>query len=109
MDTRAASTTAADWNAFRKARPLNEILPATRRWLDALPASGIPTEMIKKYPRIANRIAFAWRDPQTAQEVIDDLLMDARGGRQGFSPFVIIELMRLRSILDGTHIRRVPA
>lgn len=87
----------------RKAHPLNQILPATRRWFDSLPANGRPIEMMKTYPRIANRIAFAWRDPQKAQEVMDDLLIDQRGGREGFPPFVMIELMRLRSILDGAR------
>ena len=87
----------------RKAHPLNQILPATRRWFDSLPANCRPIEMMKTYPRIANRIAFAWRDRQKAQEVMDDLLIDRRGGRKGFPPFVMIELMRLRSILDGAR------
>ena len=94
---------AADWKTVRKAHPLNQILPATSRWCDSLPLSDVPSETMKTYPRIANRIALAWRDPRAAQEVLDDLLIDRRGGRQGFSPFVIIELMRLQSILDGTH------
>ena len=106
-DLEAAPAAAADWNAVRKAHPLNQILPSTRRWFDSLPASCRPIEMMKTYPRIANRIALAWREPQTAQEFIDDLLIDRRGERQGFPPFVLLELMRLRSILDGEYSLRV--
>jgi hypothetical protein len=102
-DLEPAHATAADWNAVRKAHPLNQILPATRRWFDSLPASCRPIEMMKTYPRIANRVAVAWREPQTAQEFINDLLLDRRGERQGFPPFVTLELMRLRSILDGEY------
>jgi hypothetical protein len=102
-DLEPAPATAADWNAVRKAHPLNQILPATRRWFDSLPASCRPIEMMKTYPRIANRIALAWREPRTAQEVIHDLLIDQRGERQGFPPFVMMELMRLQSFLDGGY------
>ena len=102
-ESRPATAATADWNTGRKAHPLNQILPATKRWFDSLPASRRPIEMIKTYPRIANRIAFAWRDPQTARVVLDELLVDHRGGREGFPPFVMMELMRLRSILDGAH------
>jgi hypothetical protein len=101
--TKTAPATAADWSSVRKAHPLNQVLPATRRWLDSLPASIRPIEMVKTYPRIANRIALAWNDPKTAQEVMDDLLIDQRGGRQGFPPLEKMELLRLRSMLDGAH------
>jgi hypothetical protein len=102
-----APAAAEDWNWVRKTRPLNQILPATRRWFDSLPAGARPVEMMKTYPRIANRIAFAWRDPLAAQEVLNDLLIDRRGEREGFPPFVMIELMRLRSILDGAQTLQV--
>jgi hypothetical protein len=100
---KTAPAIAADWSSLRKAHPLNQLLPATRRWLDSLPASSRPIEMVKTYPRIANRIALAWNDPKNAQEVMDDLLIDQRGGRQGFPPLEKMELLRLRSILDGAH------
>jgi hypothetical protein len=51
------------------------------------------------YPRIANRIASAWRDSEAARASLDDLLIDRRGGRQGFPPFVLAELLHLRTLL----------
>jgi hypothetical protein len=102
-EPKPAPATTADWSTVRKAHPLDQILPATRRWVESLPASVQPIQTMRTYPRIANRIASAWRDPQTAQPVIDDLLIDRRGGRQGFPPAVKMELLRLRSLLDGAH------
>ena len=91
---------AVDWSRVRKSHPLNQILPATTRWVESLPASSRPIEMLKSYPRIANRIASAWRDLRTAQDVLDELLIDHRGRRQGFPAFVLMELLRLRALLD---------
>ena len=48
------------------------------------------------YPRVANRIAFAWVDAKTSDQLLDDLLADRRGGRRGFAPTVMRELKRLR-------------
>ena len=90
-----------DWRRVRKSHPLNQLLPATTRWVASLPASSRPIEILKTYPRIANRIAFAWRDPKTAQDVLDELLIGHGGARQGFSAFARMELLRLRSLLDG--------
>jgi hypothetical protein len=80
---------------YRKARPLNQLLPATLRWAQSLPELSRPTTLMRVYPRIANR-----RNIETARETLDDLLIDHRGGRQGFPPFVLAELMRLRELLD---------
>jgi hypothetical protein len=45
---------------------------------------------------VLNKIAEVWNRPSQADRVFDDLLLDARGGRQGFSIAVISELTRLR-------------
>jgi hypothetical protein len=55
------------------------------------------------FPRVANRLAIAWPDPKAVQEVLDDVLIDRRGGRQGFPPAVQQELLRL-----GTLVGRRP-
>jgi hypothetical protein len=92
-----------DWTKVRKARPLDQLLPATERWADSLPRDVRPNQLLRIYPRIANRIAFAWPDPKALQEVLDDVLIDRRGGRKGFPPFVLSELLRLREGVDGAH------
>ncbi len=68
----------------------------TRRWLRQLPVRRRPVRLCELYPRVANRIAFAWVDPRTSEQLLDDLLADRRGGRRGFAPVVVRELRRLR-------------
>jgi hypothetical protein len=92
-----------DWTALRKARPLDLLLPVTQRWAESLPDSTKPHRSMEKFPRIANRIASAWRDEQACLAVLDDLLVDRRGGRQGFCPFVQAELLQLRTLRCGGH------
>ena len=90
-----------DWTPARKARPLNDLLASTKRWADSLPTLGRPDALMRMYPRLANSIATAWSDPIAAQAVLDDLLVDRRGGRSGFPMLVRADLMQLRSILYG--------
>lgn len=54
------------------------------------------------YPRVANRLAWCWRDDLATVALLDDLLTDRRGGRAGFAKPVVRELRRLRHLLDGS-------
>jgi hypothetical protein len=88
---------AAQWAGARRAQPADMLLPMTRRWIDSLPPSVRPFVLIKSYPRIANRIAASWPQPAEFNACMDDLLVDHRGGRQGFPPMIQIELAALRT------------
>ena len=88
-----------DWTTMRRARPFNQLLPGTQRWAASLPDVARPIELMRTYPGIANRIASAWRNPEAAHDVLDDLLVDRRGGRRGFPPFEHAELLRLQEAL----------
>ncbi len=68
-----------------------------RRWLESLPPDERPQALAAQYPRIANRIALCWGDAMLVGKVLDDLLVDRRGGRRGFPPAVRQELLRLRA------------
>ncbi len=68
----------------------------TRRWLRQLPVRRRPVRLCELYPRVANRIAFAWVDAKTSAQLLDDLLNDRRGSRRGFAAPVLRELQRLR-------------
>jgi len=72
----------------------------TRLWLRRLPPGRRPQRLCVLYPRLANAIAWHWRDPVQCQELLDDLLTDRRGGRQGFPKLVVQELRRLRELGD---------
>ena len=91
--------------ALRRAVPLDRPLPATLRWIVSLPAAVQPLTLLQQFPRIANRLAQAWSDEATLSECFDDLLVDQRGGRQGFPPAVRRDLSLLREYI-GT--RRLP-
>ena len=85
------------WAPQRRApRASDEALTGTtRRWLRALPSRRRPVRLCQLYPRVANRLAWAWREPQQATLILEELLQDRRGGRQGFPASVLRELQRL--------------
>ena len=90
-----------DWSRVRRARPLDRVLPGTQQWAQSLPMELTPDGVVRMYPRIANYLAIAWQDPNAVQEVLDDVLIDRRGGRQGFPPPVQKELLRLKVFNQG--------
>lgn len=53
-----------------------------------------PYLLEQRYPRILNRIAELWREPQL-DHYFEELLVDRRGGRQGFAADVMSHLMAL--------------
>lgn len=68
----------------------------TRRWLRELPPRRRPLRLCEAHPRVVNRIAWCWADASLREQVLDDLLVDRRGGRQGFPAPMVRELQRLR-------------
>ena len=72
----------------------------TRAWLRKLPSGRRPQRLCMLFPRVANRIAWCWSDAELLQQAMDDLLVDRRGGRQGFPRAVVAELRRLRDFAD---------
>jgi hypothetical protein len=53
-----------------------------------------------EYVRIANALARAWSAPRACLEYFDDLLIDRRGGRQGFPFDVALELAGLKDYYE---------
>jgi hypothetical protein len=81
----------------RPPRASDEALTGTTRgWLRRLPAGRRPLHLCERFPRVANRIAWCWADATLADQVFDDLLVDRRGGREGFPRVIVVELRRLR-------------
>ncbi len=91
----------ADWIARR--RPLTEaerrLNRAAAQWMLSLPPPARPMELVRRFPRVANALCASWADPQAALQVLEGLLMDRRGGRQGFPREVAGELVALRDHL----------
>ena len=86
------------WDALRRPPRHNDeaLTGTTRAWLRKLPAGRRPQQLCVHYPRVANLIAWHWRDAVRAHEVLDELLTDRRGGRVGFPQAIVHELRRLR-------------
>ncbi len=90
-------TDGLEWAPQRRApRANDEALSGTaRRWLRELPSRRRPLRLCQLYPRVANRVAWCWRDPELTTQLLDELLHDRRGGRRGFPTPVVRELQRL--------------
>ena len=86
------------WESVRRpTRHSDEALTGTTRaWLRKLPPGRRPAQLCTQFPRLANLLAWHWRDPMLTQELLDGLLTDRRGGRAGFPRVVAFELRRLR-------------
>ena len=97
------ATTPRDFRGLRHRQPLDDALPVTIRWVARLPAEVRPVALLRQFPRIANVVARAWNDPAEIQAVLDDLLVDRRGGRQGFPLEVTEELLVLRDYYQGRY------
>ena len=69
---------------------------AAKAWFDALPKPVQPVQLAERYPRICNRLAEKWPRDDLIRPYLDDLLMDGRGGRQGFPFSIAIEIASLK-------------
>ena len=92
----------------RRVQPLNQQLPATGKWLASIPTEIQPLALAQKFPRIANNLARLWQDRVALHDYLDDLVVDRRGGRQGFPPEVHSELLVLRDYCQGRYSGATP-
>jgi hypothetical protein len=84
-------------SADRHEQAAESISELTRAWLESLPMSVRPVTLVDKYPRIANRLALLWKKPRQCDVYFENLLVDERGGRQGFPQSVALELVTLKT------------
>ena len=65
-------------------------------WLIQFAPAQRPLNLCALYPRVANRLALCWPDTELKRRLLDSLLVDRRGKRQGFPGPVADELRSLR-------------
>ena len=87
------------------------LLSQTHIWLRLIPSALLPKHVCRHHPHVANRFAESWGDMERIQQLVDDLLIDRRGGRKGFSQRVRIEIEELerfhaRSLSDPAGVRK---
>jgi hypothetical protein len=61
-----------------------------RALLQSIDNRFLPIHLACRFPRVLNQIARLWNRPARLDDYFDDLLIDRRGGRQGF-PFAVAE------------------
>lgn len=69
----------------------------TEMWLKGLPEKVRPLNCAEHYPRVLNKIAALWSLNERCMDYLNELVVDVRGGREGFSYGVLGELRRLRT------------
>ena len=93
-----------DEDLIKRRRPqAPEVLQSdTIKWLAGLPADVRPTSLPIQYMRIANALARLWSDHHRCLEYLEELLIDRRGGRQGFAFDVALEIAGLKDYYETT-------
>lgn len=88
-------------------RAPEELAPLTFKWLAKMPPAQRPQALPRKFPRIANRLAYVWQWPLQCERYLDELMMDERGGRQGFPEDVAQEIAALKAyfLKRTAHVR----
>ena len=84
----------------RREQPINVPLPQTLEWIASLPRDIQPHTLLGRFPRIANAIALTWNEAVTCKAVMNKLLIDTRGNRQGFPKEIRRELLALAAFRE---------
>lgn len=103
LDGEPAASTLIDWSEQRQTvDPATlSLTPAALKWLATLPRDVRPLELFHAYPRIGNQLA-ALGNAAAISVFVGELLIDKRGGRQGFPGGIAQELSRLQEYLLKT-------
>ncbi|WP_020201850.1 MULTISPECIES: hypothetical protein [Cupriavidus] len=93
-----------DWPTMRRPESTGtQVLTDTAlKWLASLPPDARPLELCRGYARIGNQMAALAASPAVLSAYLTDLLIDRRGGRQGFPGGIALELSRLQEHLLRT-------
>ncbi len=92
------------WEEQRKEPSTSEALSdEANAWMSELPESVRPRQLALRYARLANRLCKVWLEPARCERLLDDLMIDRRGGRKGFPLAVANELATLREHYFNLH------
>jgi hypothetical protein len=77
--------------------PLATLTPPAQRLVVALHRVALPVPTLAdRFPHVVNRLAACWAAPFDVIDLLDELLVDRRGGRRGFPADALAELLALR-------------
>jgi hypothetical protein len=81
--------------------PAAHPIDAARELAAALAVKGIRVDtLMRDFPHVMNRLAMVWEDHVRLKAVMDDLLIDHRGGRRGFPPEALAELLAVHELCE---------
>ena len=99
----AAPKKVENWEEKRSQSGIEPLSDEASAWMAELPESVRPNQLSLRYARLANRLCKAWPDRVKCERLLDDLMMDRRGGRKGFPLQVANELATLRDYYFKLH------
>src|SRR5690349_3274320 len=73
-----------------------QLCAEARRLLQRLDQRVLPIHLACRFPRVMNKIARLWYRPAHLDRYFEELLIDKRGGREGFPFAVAVELAVLK-------------
>lgn len=88
---------------LRRQQPATVLLPRTKEWIASLPEPVRPQVLAAQFARIANTICVVWGNPTQCREYFDELFVQRRVGRKGFSVAVLRDLNILHNYYVGMH------
>lgn len=92
-----------NWEEKRTATASEPLSDEANAWMAELPEAVRPRQLALRYARLANRLCQAWPTPPKCEKLLDELMMDRRGGRKGFPLPVANELATLRDYYFRLH------
>ena len=92
-----------DWEARRTQSEAEQLGDDARAWMAELPDAVRPNQLALRYARLANRLCRVWEQPAKCERLLDDLMIDRRGGRKGFPLPIANELATLRDHYFRLH------
>jgi hypothetical protein len=72
-----------------------QLQSSTFKWIASLPRNVQPRQLALQFPRVANKLAQVWGQTSACERLLDELMVDNRGKRQGFPVQVASEIMAL--------------
>jgi hypothetical protein len=99
----AARRTPENWEEKRTQVASEPLSDEARAWMSEMPEAVQPRQLALRYARLVNRLCIAWKEPAKCERLLDDLMMDRRGGRKGFPLQVANELATLRDYYFKLH------
>ncbi len=81
----------------------NRVRSSTIKWARSIPSALRPRALVIQFPRLANTLADVWCQPKVFQMLLCQLMVDDRGGRQGFPLEVKRDLAKLRIYFEKVH------